>query len=325
MLDDFFRRCRHVIAIDAVETPTTSAAEILLPSGTFAETDGTFVNNEGRAQRFFKVLPPKENIRESWRWILDLMTIAERPEAMQWKLFDDITGALSDALPVFKPVQEIAPPAGFRIAGMKIPRQPHRYSGRTSMHSHISVHEPKVPEDPDSPLSFSMEGYEGIPPSSLITRFWSPGWNSVQSVNKFQSEIAGPLHGGDPGRRLIEPKGADSLSYFRDIPAAFNPRTDERLLIPLYHIYGSDELSLLSPAVAELMPQPYIGLNADEMESLGIHDGEEVEIIFDGRVMKLPLKCIRTLPKGTAGLPFGLPGLQGIFLPLWIKELKRGG
>ena len=145
MLDDFFRRCRHVIAIDAIETPTTSAAEILLPSGTFAEHDGTFVSNEGRAQGFFKVLPPKENIRESWRWIFDLMTIAEWPEAMQWKLFDDITRALSDALPVFKPVKEIAPPAGFRIAGMKIPRQPHRYSGRTSMHSHISVHEPKVP------------------------------------------------------------------------------------------------------------------------------------------------------------------------------------
>jgi NADH-quinone oxidoreductase subunit G len=325
VLDDFFRRCRHVIAIDSVESQTTSEAEVVLPSGTFAETDGTFVNNEGRAQRSFKVLQPNENIQESWRWMLDLMTVAERPESIQWKLFDDITTALSDALPVFKPLREISPPAGFRIAGKKIPRQPHRYSGRTSMHSHISVHEPVIPEDNDSPLSFSMEGYEGIPPSSLITRFWAPGWNSVQSVNKFQSEIAGPLQGGDPGQRLIEPGEAVSATYFQEIPVAFNPRSDERLLIPLYHIYGSEELSVLSPAVAELMPQPYIGLNADDMESLQIHDGEAVEITLHGKGIGLPVKCIKRLPKGIAGLPVGLPGLPGIVAPLWIQRLKRRG
>jgi len=34
-----------------------------------------------------------------------------------------------------------------------------------------------------------MEGYEGMPPSSLIQRFWYPAWNSVQAVNKFQKEV----------------------------------------------------------------------------------------------------------------------------------------
>jgi NADH-quinone oxidoreductase subunit G len=323
MLDDFFRRCKHVVAIDSMQTPTTSKAEVLLPSGTFAETDGTFVNNEGRAQRSFKVMQPKEHALESWQWLLDMIIVSERPESKQWKLFDDLTVALSDSLPVFKLVREVSPPAEFRIAGMKIPRQPHRYSGRTSMNSKISVHEPKTPEDPDSPLSFSMEGYEGIPPSSLITRFWSPGWNSVQSVNKFQSEIAGPLHGGDPGQRVIEPGEAVSFSYFHEIPAAFKPRHDEYLSIPVYHIYGSEELSVLSPAVAEVTPQPYIGLNADDMESLNVHNGEVLEILLNGKGIGLPVKCIETLPKGLAGLPIGLPGLQGTFPPLWINVVKH--
>jgi len=44
-----------------------------------------------------------------------------------------------------------------------------------------------------------MEGYPAQPPSSLTPFFWAPGWNSIQSVNKFQSEINGPLRGGDPG------------------------------------------------------------------------------------------------------------------------------
>ena len=51
-----------------------------------------------------------------------------------------------------------------------------------------------------------MEGYYGEhTPPPLIPRFWAPGWNSVQALTRFQEEVNGPLRGGDPGRRLIEP------------------------------------------------------------------------------------------------------------------------
>jgi NADH-quinone oxidoreductase subunit G len=325
ILDTFLDRCKHVIVIDALETYTTSRAEIILPAGTFAETDGTIVNNEGRAQRFFKVLQSGEGVQESWRWLLNMMSVAEMPEADQWKLFEDITFALSEAIPFFGPIREVSPPAGFRIGGMKIPRQPHRYSGRTAMHSHISVHEPQPPGDPDSPLSFSMEGYEGIPPSPLITRFWSPGWNSVQAVNKFQSEIGGPLNSGDPGKRLIEPVEAGTTAYFVEIPAAFEARDDEILIIPLHHIFGSEELSSLSPPIAERAPQPYLGFGPDDMKSLQLKDGDKVETVLNNMPLLLPVKCIDTLPQGIGGLPTGLPGLRGIRLAAWAKIPKRKG
>jgi NADH-quinone oxidoreductase subunit G len=326
-VDEFLKKNRHVIAIDSVLNQTISTAEVALPSGTLVETDGTLVNNEGRAQRFFKVFHSSDGIRESWRWILDMMAVADRPEAKTWKLFENITQAITESIPVFKPISEIAPPAGFRISGTKIPRQPHRYSGRTSMFSDKSVHEPKPPEDSDSPLSFSMEGFEGIPPSSLITRFWAPGWNSVQAVNKFQSEIGGPLNGGDPGRRLIEPINIRDISYFEEIPAAFRSDQDELLILPLYHIFGSEELSILAQGIAELAPQPYLGLNPNDMHYLQINEGAEVEIILNGKLLCLPARQIATLPPGTAGLPCGLPGLSGIMLPANAKRprLKMSG
>ena len=84
-----------------------------------------------------------------------------------------------------------APTTEFRISGLKVARQSHRYSGRTAITADVDVSEPKPPEDVDTPLSFTMEGYTGPPPSALQTRFWAPGWNSVQSLNKFQSEVAG--------------------------------------------------------------------------------------------------------------------------------------
>ena len=118
------------------------------------------------------------------------------------------------------------------------------------MLANISVHEPKPPQDPDSPLSFSMEGYEGRPPAPLISRYWSPGWNSVQALNKFQQEVAGPLCGGDAGKRLIEPASAGKPSYFGDIPEAakkeYSPSD-----FPHYAIFGSEELSSYAPSIVE--------------------------------------------------------------------------
>ena len=118
------------------------------------------------------------------------------------------------------------------------------------MLANISVHEPKPPEDLDSPLSFSMEGYGGLPPAPLIPRYWSPGWNSVQALNKFQQNVGGPLKDGDPGKRLIEPKQDARPKYFLHVlpPSDVKP---ENASLPGYFIFGSEELSSYAPGVAE--------------------------------------------------------------------------
>ena len=249
-VNDFLGRAKHVIVLDHLINPTSSKGEITLPASTFAESNGTLVNNEGRAQRFFQVFTPNHDIQESWKWIRDILTQSGRAKAIEWKDLHTITAALAAALPVFKPIQDIAPNADFRISGQKVPRQPHRYSGRTAMLANISVHEPKPAEDSDTPLSFSMEGYEGQPPSPLIPRYWSPGWNSVQALNKFQQEVGGPLKGGDPGKRLIEPMQKGKPEYFTDIPAEQAAGRDQPP-VPEYHIFGSEELSAQSPAIVE--------------------------------------------------------------------------
>jgi NADH-quinone oxidoreductase subunit G len=251
-VNGFLGRAKHVIVIDHLINPTSSNGEITLPAGTFAESSGTLVNNEGRAQRFYQVFKPNHDVQESWKWIRDILTQSGRIQASEWKDLDTITAAMAAALPVFKPVQDIAPNADFRISGQKVPRQPHRYSGRTAMLANITVHEPKPPEDLDSPLSFSMEGYGDQPPAPLIPRYWSPGWNSVQAVNKFQQEVGGPLKGGDPGKRLIEPMQKGKPEYFTGIPA--EPAAGRgQPPAPEHHIFGSEELSAQSPAIIEFM------------------------------------------------------------------------
>jgi NADH-quinone oxidoreductase subunit G len=191
------------------------------------------------------------------------------------------------------------------------------------MHAHLSVHEPQPPDDPDSPLSFSMEGYEGKPPAPLIPRFRTPGWNSVQAVNKFQSEVAGSLIGGDPGRRLIEPGTMEKTSFFQEIPDGFEPRDGEWLVIPRYHIFGSEELSILSPGIAKLAPGPSIGMNPEDAAILRVREGETVKLSVEGMERELPLIYTPSLPGGIILLTFGLPGWEWIRLPAWGKLLPR--
>jgi NADH-quinone oxidoreductase subunit G len=306
-VDAFLDAAKHVVVIDHLTTATTSKADVVLPAASFAEGDDTLVNNEGRAQRFYRVFVPEGDVQESWRWVRDIFQALGRDEGQLWHNLDDVGAALAEAMPVFQPITEVAPPADFRVAGQKIPRQPARYSGRTAMWAWRNVHEPRPPEDVDSPLAFSMEGSPGQPPAALIPRFWAPGWNSVQTLNKFQSEVGGPLRGGDPGRRLIEPTPGAKALYFDTVPPAFQPRSDKWLIIPLHHIFGSEELSILAPGIAERAPQPYLGLNPDDVTRLQVREGDELELCLGGTAWLV----------GLAGYPAGLPGLPGIALPAW--------
>ena len=80
----FLKKARNVIAIDHTMTETTAMADIVLPAAAFAEADGTLVNNEGRAQRFFRVFVPDRGIQESWQWLRDILTAAGRPGVKEW-------------------------------------------------------------------------------------------------------------------------------------------------------------------------------------------------------------------------------------------------
>jgi NADH-quinone oxidoreductase subunit G len=315
-VDAFLNGTKHVIVLDHLLNQTAERATLAIPAGTFAEADGTLVSAEGRVQRFYQVFIPEGEIQASWQWLRDAMAVAGRKEGTVWQHIDDVIAAISGGIPALANVRQAAPGAAFRIAGEKVPREPERYSGRTAMLANISVHEPKPPDDPDTPFSFSMEGTIRQPPAALIPFFWSPGWNSIQATNFYQTEIAGPLREGNPGVRLIDPAPQSHGTYFGQAPTAFAPSSNEWLLVPLYHIFGSEELSLLAPAVAELAPKPYVALNGEDAKRLRVEAGEQITIKVGGATYTLPAKIKTELPLGIAGLPCGLPELGGMILPI---------
>ena len=224
-VDAALAKVQNLLVVDHQRTRIMDRASLILPAASFAESDGTLVNQEGRAQRFFQVYDPAYYdttvaMLESWRWMHSLhSTINSRH--VDWTQLDHVIEACVEALPQLKGMVEAAPNASFRIRGQKLARSPARSSGRTAMRANISVHEPRQPQDKDTMFAFSMEGNNSPTANRNQVPFaWAPGWNSPQAWNKFQSEVGGSLRHGDPGVRLIE-AGEGTLDYFTTIPAAF--------------------------------------------------------------------------------------------------------
>jgi len=311
-VDAFLKKARHVIVIDCLNTATAEKADLVLPAATFAEASGTLINNEGRAQRSHAAMPVDGDVRAGWRWLRALMAAAGRTQPRPWQNLDELGADLAAALPVFQRVTALEAKVELPTAGGKIPRQSHRYSGRTAMGANIDISEPRPPADDDAPLAFSMEGYDGQPPAGLITRIWAPRWNSVQALNKFQSEIGGPLRGGDPGRRLIEPAPTDHGRYFDCPPAPAELQEGEFLLVPIHHIFGSEALSMAAPAIAQRAPRPYLAMDPSQAPA---GEGLQVRLLTGSQTLELPLKLLPGMPPRTAGLPAGIPGLPVVDLP----------
>jgi NADH-quinone oxidoreductase subunit G len=166
-----------------------------------------------------------------------------------------------------------------------------------------------------------MEGYLGQPPSPLITHYWASGWNSVQALNKFQSEVGGHLRQEIPGVRLIEPSGKSTVSYFADAPEPFQARTHGWLILPWYQIFGSDELSARASAVAERIPEPALILHPDDAAKLRVKAGERAELVLGETSHRVPVKLESAVPRGTAGLTI-VPGFTDVILPTWSPVVR---
>jgi NADH-quinone oxidoreductase subunit G len=320
-LEKLLNKVKKILVLDHTDNATARMADLVIPAGTFAECEGTLISQEGRAQRFYQVFVPASQILESWRWISRFSVFRDQVPG-NYSHFENFVDGLAEAHPTLKSIRDIAPPASYRKNGQKVARETLRYSGRTAIQANIQVSEPKPPQDPDSPFSFSMEGYHGKPPSPIIPIFWSPGWNSQQSINKFQIEVGGPLHGGDPGIRLIEPTEKETITYFRDLREEEKVGVSRLVAEPGYHIFGSEELSRRADGIASLIPGPYIGMNPETAEKGGWKEDDPMLLELDYETYEVDLKLVAGLADQIVLVPVGLGKLPSYIFDKNVKVKK---
>lgn len=308
-VDAALDKADNVVALDHSMQATLTRATAVLPAGSAAESDGTLVNNETRAQRYFQLYVPDEPIKSGWRWLSDMLDMVGQTN---WDKLDDVITAMTSDIPALAQAINAAPNASFRESGLRVPRDTHRNSSRTAIYANESVHERRPAADHDSPLSYSMEGWGGQRPGALLPFSWAPGWNSnQQSITRFQDEVAGHLKGGDPGIYLVREADQNRNGY-NPANHVDNPAWQA---VSLHHIFGSEQISALAPAVAERVPAPYCLVHPEDAEQLELAEGSTLTLTLSGMARTLPVQLRTDLARGSIGVPVNLEGLEGIRLP----------
>ncbi len=293
----FLTSLQNLAVIDSLQTRTGEAANLVLAAGTFAETTGTFVNYEGRAQHFYSTFKAAKEIMSSAKWLCDT-------EFGQEPRIHILTGGAAAILPNGYKLQKLTPGADWTFNGAKAPRQHHRYSGRTAMRAHINVHEPKQEQDEDGLMTFSMEG---VPPTTDATIFnspWAPGWNSNQALFKFQKHTGAELSQAGHGELLFDGSAGAKAWYAATVTKA---TLQGFAMFPLYHLFGSEELTAKSDAIQARATAAYVALNPADAARLGLGASDGVQVQNNGAV---PYLLRNSVQPGTVGISVGLSGLN---------------
>ena len=114
-----------VMVVDHQRTAIMENAHLVLSAASFAESDGTVINNEGRAQRFFQVYDPayydsKTVMLESWRWLHSLHSTLLSRE-VDWTQLDHVIDAVVAKIPELAGIKDAAPDAHSVFVGRNWP------------------------------------------------------------------------------------------------------------------------------------------------------------------------------------------------------------
>jgi len=302
-LEALFEKVKNIIVLDQLLTPTAEQADLVLPTTSFAEQHGSWVNFEGRLQPAIACFPPKEDSRPAHQWLSNGTPFHS--------LIRDLAGMLNCVeLPSLYPPES----SDFNIA-----RKTVRSSGRTALNAYIDIKEIPPDSDKDSSYQFSQEGVSSnVAVASLSSEkpispayIWSPGWNSNEALNQFQNGPNEAINGAHSGIKLftqactkkivihpVNTTAADSISIPEGCLQA----------LPYHHIFADEELSGYAPAIFKQVPPSTIRLNTKQAQIINVTEGGLVSVTLISmpeykKILPLPLTIDDSIPDRIALIP----------------------
>ncbi|CAL4319336.1 NADH-quinone oxidoreductase subunit NuoG [Buchnera aphidicola] len=320
-INKVLKKLKNLIVLDHIMTKTTKKSTMLLPVSNFFESSGTVINYEGRSQRFFSVCDPiiyspQSSILESWQWLYKIyLNIYDQKKNIH---LDDVIEEYSNEIELFRKIKFLTPNSNFRILNQKISRLPHRASGRTAILSHYNVHEPEQKKDKNTMFNFSMEGMQ---PSHYNLEYipfsWFPGWNSIQSFNKYDLK----KQTYNSGIRIFQTHAIDK-NFFFHIMINLNNMTGEWNIVPYYVLFGNEELSQYSPVIQKQYSKVYALLNIQYKKILGLKKNSVIECDCLKNKFTFFIKFSYKLPLQQIGLPLGRLNVPRTLLGKNIRNIR---
>ena len=332
----------NIIVIDHMLTPTAKMADLILPSGSFAESQGCYLSSEGRLQHGFATLSGLNQRMMPWVWLAELTDLPNPAEIHRW---------LSRHFPVLAPIETFSDLAHIhRDSPFRIASQPQRASARTAIHAVNDVKEQMPISASGTPFVQSMEGVEGFRQSQvqmitvLPANAWSPKWNSDQGAHRCGNACNKSHSPWTLGITLFSQASPSSLSACSDAHQteqenglqtnASRKETNSSALtsasirlMPSANLYADFELASYSSSIQSMSPKPCLKIHPSLAASLNLIEGEEAQIQGEHSAAQLMCKFDKNMSPDIALVPnliFTLLGQRAKIISLKAKENSDG-
>ncbi|MBV9613483.1 MAG: hypothetical protein JO091_13500, partial [Acidobacteriaceae bacterium] len=99
-------------------------------------------------------------------------------------------------------------------------------------------------------------------------------------------------------------------------------------IVPVYHIFGSEELSAQAPAIAELAPRPYVAIHPADAADLNVSVEDLLTVTLGDASIELPVVLRNDVPHRVALVPagivpgFAMPG-RGQLMSIAVPEVSK--
>ncbi|WP_170940647.1 NADH-quinone oxidoreductase subunit NuoG [Pseudoalteromonas sp. NBT06-2] len=298
-LTTYLDKIKHIIVIDQLITDTVKMADLVLPATSFSEQNATLINNEGRSQRAYAVMPANDMRQTPYKWLAQHNSLDDDHKLYQYiQSIDSLLQPLSQ----FKSINK----GDFTSA-----RQPLRSSARTAFFANVDVKEYAPICDDKSNLTYSMEGVSAFRQKTLdntqykittpVTGVWSPKWNSSQAINKTSLE---DKNESDLAVKIFNTASAVPFEIPTAQQKTYNQPLNTISVCPHHHIYTNDDLATFSSSIGELAPKPLIHMNQKQANYLSIKSGEKLTITSNEYQISLPCEIHNTIADGVILVPF---------------------
>ena len=309
----------NIIVIDHMFTPTAQMADLILPTGSFAESQGCYLSSEGRLQHGFATISGLNQRMMPWFWLAEQTDLHHPAEIHHW---------LSQHFPILAPIEtfsnlaQMQQDSPFRIAG-----QPKRASARTAIHAVNDVKEQMPISASGTPFVQSMEGVEGFRQSQvqmitvLPANAWSPKWNSDQGANRFGNMSHSPWTLGiklfsqpSPSSQPACPDEhqSEQENDKNNMPATNASRKETNSsaltrasirLMPAANLYTDFELASYSSSIHSMSPEPSLKIHPSLAATLNLIEGEEAQIQGEHSAAQLMCKFDKNMSPDVALVP----------------------
>ncbi|MFN2526604.1 MAG: NADH-quinone oxidoreductase subunit NuoG, partial [Actinomycetota bacterium] len=320
-------KCKFVVTVELFPTESAVLSDVVLPSTAYSEREGTFTNLERRIQKLERVTEPPGVAREPWRLCADLAQALGQP--WNWAGLSDIWDDIKKEIPTHADVDIAAVaaqaplPTPIYETGFAPKEDLFRPgNGRAAIVAGPGAQYPKgyrsgapFQTGQNWPLSWELRAFEAkqrpgvIPSVSKVAGDRLAESDAIDELADVSGRAGGPQDGADGQRN--EPASAVSERSERGDEERPDTRTtpQEFVLYSGRMIYDDGAMVSKTAVLSSIQRPPFVELNPDDADALGVGAGDEVVVAANGNQVRLQV-VIADIARGAVFVPFAQRGVQ---------------